>query len=161
MEKSERFFSFEDAKAKIENWCAYRDRSENETVQKLLTFDLNEKEIARTIQHLKVQNFIDDKRFAESYVTGKFRIKNWGKKKIYAHLLQKHIDKSHISEALMAIDYDEYLQVAQKIIEKKWNALIRESDDWKRKQKVIQYAASRGFEFGVIQEAFDNFLNPS
>ena len=28
--------------------------------------------------------------------------------------------------------------------------------NWKRKQKVIQYVAGRGFEFGVINEAFFN-----
>ncbi len=89
-------------------------------------------------------------------MSGKFRIKSWGKQKIYAHLLQKRIDKVVITAALATIDYDEYVATAQRLVEKKWRLLEKEKDDWKRKQKVIQYVAGRGFEFGVINEAFFN-----
>jgi regulatory protein len=156
MEKSGRFFSFENSKTKIENWCAYRDRSLDETKQKLYSFGLSDKEVNIIVLQLSDSGFLDDTRFAESYVTGKFRIKNWGKKKIYMNLLQKKIDKSLIASALDKIDYDEYVAVTQKLVEKKWNSLEREKDSWKRKQKVIQFLASRGFEFSVVEEAFSN-----
>ena len=156
MKNSERFFSFEDSKSKIENWCAYRDRSINETRQKLSAYGLTENEIERVLSHLLEFGFLDDKRFADSFVSGKFRIKNWGKQKIYSHLLQKGIDKSLIQDALQQIDYDDYLGVIQVLLEKKWIALTKEKDPWKRKQKVIQFLAGRGFEFGAIQEAFTN-----
>jgi regulatory protein len=156
MEKSERFFSFENSKAKIENWCAYRDRSVDETKQKLFSYGLSPQQVEKIIVHLTELNFLDDKRFAESFVTGKFRIKNWGKQKIFMHLMQKKIQKDFVQDALNSIDYDEYVSTAQVLVEKKWALLEREKDDWTRKQKVIKYVAGRGFEFNVIQEAFSN-----
>lgn len=156
MEKSERFFSFENSKIKIENWCAYRDRSVEETKQKLYSYGLTTKQVDSIIEDLSASNFLDDKRFAESFVTGKFRIKSWGKQKIYMHLMQKNIQKDFVQQALDAIDYDEYLSTAQTLIEKKWALLEREKDPWIRKQKVTKYVAGRGFEYGVIQEAFAN-----
>ena len=156
MEQSGRFFSFEDSKSKIENWCAYRDRSVDETKQKLYSYGLNSTQVDKLILELTDDKFLNDERFAESFVTGKFRIKSWGKQKIYAHLSQKRIDKKLITSALATLDYDEYLATAQRLVEKKWKLLERESDQWKRKQKVIQYVAGRGFEFDAINEAFSN-----
>ena len=156
MEKSGRFFSFENSKIKIESWCAYRDRSVDETKQKLFSYGLNEKEVDLILLHLEESGFLDDERFAESFVTGKFRIKSWGKKKIYMSLLQKRIEKSLITKALESIAYDDYLASAQKLIEKKWSLLEKEKDVWTRKQKVIQYLASRGYEYAVVEEAFTN-----
>jgi regulatory protein len=156
MENSERFFSFEDSKVKIENWCGYRDRSVDETRQKLFSYGMNPQQVEKIISELQEMNFLDDKRFAESFVTGKFRIKAWGKSKIYAHLLQKRIAKELITEALASIDYDEYLATAQKLIDKKWTSLEKEKDTWTRKQKVFKFLASRGFDYDVIQESFAN-----
>ncbi len=156
MKNSERFFSFEASKAKIENWCAYRDRSVEETKQKLYSYGLKESQVEKILAELAELSFLDDERFAESYVTGKFRIKSWGKTKIYANLSQKKIKKEFIQSALDQIDFDEYLATAQRLIEKKWELLEKEKDAWTRKQKVIKYVASRGFEFGVIQEAMAN-----
>jgi regulatory protein len=68
----------------------------------------------------------------------------------------KKIDKAFITSALASIDYDEYVATAKHLVEKKWRLLEKEKDDWKRKQKVIQYVAGRGFEFDVINEAFSN-----
>lgn len=154
MEKSERFFSFDVSKTKIENWCAYRDRSVAETEQKLFTYGLTNKQVQKIISELKEMNFLDDRRFALSFVTGKFRIKKWGKQKIYMHIQQKRISKDFVRDAIASIDYDEYLETAKAIVEKKWALLAKEKDVWTRKQKVIQYLAGRGFEFDVIQEAF-------
>lgn len=156
MNQSERFFSFEDSKFKIENWCGYRDRSVDETKKKLFSYGLDVSQVDKLITELTEDKFLDDERFADSFVSGKFRIKSWGKQKIYAHLLQKRIDKVVITAALATIDYDEYVATAQRLVEKKWRLLEKEKDDWKRKQKVIQYVAGRGFEFGVINEAFFN-----
>ncbi len=156
MNQSERFFSCEDSKFKIENWCGYRDRSINETKQKLFSYGLDTAQVDKLITQLIEDKFLDDERFADSFVSGKFRIKSWGKQKIYAYLLQKKIDKAFITSALASIDYDEYVATAKHLVEKKWRLLEKEKDDWKRKQKVIQYVAGRGFEFDVINEAFFN-----
>ena len=44
-------------------------------------------------------NFLNEERFASAYVSGKFRIKRWGRIKIKNHLNQKFISKYSIDKA--------------------------------------------------------------
>jgi regulatory protein len=152
MKNSECFFSFEEAQNKIEYWCGYRDRSVHETIQKLISYGQPEKDIVTIISHLKELNFLDDERFVNSFVSGKFRIKQWGRKKIYAQILQKRVDKGLIQKALYEIDDEEYFNTIRHLIDKKTRLLSNEKDPWKKKQKVLQYLISRGFEYDLVQE---------
>lgn len=152
MIQSERFFSFEEAKSKIEYWCSYSDRSVHETIQKLISYGQVEKDIDKIISYLKEYNFLDDERFVNSYVSGKFRIKRWGRKKIYAGILPKRVGKELILSALQSIDEQEYSEVIDTLIEKKMKLLSGEKDPWKKKQKILQYVISRGFEYDLVQD---------
>jgi regulatory protein len=151
MNQSERFFSFEEAKSKIEYWCSYRDRSVFETIQKLQSFGIEEKDIVTIIAYLKEYNFLDDERFVNSFVSGKFRIKRWGRNKILAGILSKKVDKQLVQNALFSIDEDEYLQVIDELVDKKIRLLRQEKDPWKKKQKILQYVIGRGFEYDLVQ----------
>ena len=151
MNQSERFFSFEEAKSKIEYWCAYRDRSVAETQSKLNSYGQTESDVSELISYLKEYDFIDDERFVNSFVSGKFRIKKWGRKKIYASLLPKKVDKFLILEAFEAIDEYDYLVTIDELIEKKNRLLRTEKDPWKKKQKILQYLIGRGFEYDLAQ----------
>ncbi len=150
MNQSERFFSFEEAKSKIEYWCAYRDRSVYETHSKLESYGQNQEDIHKIIDYLKEYNFLDDERFVNSFVSGKFRIKKWGKKKIYASLIPKKVDKNLIAEAFQSIDDDAYFEVIGELIDKKSRLLHTEKDVWKKKNKILQYLLGRGFEYDSV-----------
>jgi len=43
----------EEVLSKITKWCSYQDRSEFETVQKLLSYGLSKKEIDEVIRYLQ------------------------------------------------------------------------------------------------------------
>ena len=152
MNQSERFFSFEEAKSKIEYWCSYRDRSVYETIQKLHSYSQSNEDIEKIIAYLKEYNFLDDERFVHSFVSGKFRIKRWGRKKIYAGILPKRVEKHLIQAALESIDDKEYMQVIDELVDKKLNLLRQEKDPWKKKQKILQYVIGRGFEYDLVQD---------
>jgi len=151
MNQSERFFSFEEAKSKAEYWCAYRDRSVFETQSKLISYGQNEKDISELINHLKEYDFLDDERFVNSFVSGKFRIKKWGRKKIYTSLFPKKVDKHLIQNAFESINDDDYFQTVDELIDKKNSLLRTEKDPWKKKQKIMQFLMSRGFEYDIVQ----------
>lgn len=154
MEQSGRFFTFEEAKSKIEYWCSYRDRSEYETIQKLYSFHQSESDISKIVVYLREFNFLNDERFANSFVSGKFRIKNWGRKKIYAAILQKRVEKSLVQNALNSIDDNEYRNAIELLIEKKNHLLRNEKEPWKKKQKVLQYLISRGYEYDLVIDVY-------
>ena len=84
-----------------------------------------------------------------SYVSGKFKIKKWGKLKIKQGLKLKKVPDKLIQKALNGIEMDEYLVVLLATAEKK-TALIPEKNALKKKYKLISYLQSKGFENDLI-----------
>lgn len=139
------------ALAKAEHYCAYQERSQQEVRDKLYEWGLWSAEVEETISELIQTNFLNEERFTQAYVSGKFRIKHWGKIKIRQGLKLKKVPDKMISNALKAIDYDEYLQTIQDLALKKLPS-ITEKDPYKRKYKLVSYLLGRGFENDLILE---------
>lgn len=154
MNSSGLFFSYNEVRLKLESWCAYQDRCEFDVRKKINSFDLSDEETEQLVAYLKETKFLDDARFLESFVSGKVRIKRWGRNKIKAELFQKKLPSKAISDALKEIDEDLYWGNLISLLDKKINLLTRESDPWKKKQKVIQFLVSKGYELDLIQDAY-------
>jgi regulatory protein len=144
---------YNEAKIKLESYCAYQERCTYEVVEKLKPFDLNESEIQQIIQDLKNDNFLNEERFARSYASGKFAIKSWGKNKIKSHLIAKRVAKEIIDSALNDLDYDDYLARLQQLATRKSDELSKEKNPWIRKQKIMRFLASKGYETNLIYAA--------
>ncbi len=146
---------YKEIKIKIENWCAYQDRCSFEVREKLKNFDLSNEENQKMIDELIASNFIDDNRFASSFVSGKFRIKNWGKIKITHHLKQKRIPKELILSAINEIEDDEYQEIIVKLISKKKKEIKTKLSEYEVKSKVFNYLISKGFELEDVYKCYD------
>ena len=100
------------------------------------------------INYLKENRFLDEKRFVEAYVQGKVRIKKWGRQKIKAALYQKRIDAKLIQEGIYAfISDEEYQLVLESLIERKNRELSTEKNPQIKKQKLMRFLLSRGFQY--------------
>lgn len=139
------------AKQKIEAYCAYQERCDFEIRNKLASWNLYSEDIDIIISDLITHNFLNEERFAEAYVSGKFRIKKWGRIKIKQHLKQKKISNYSIQKGLHAIDDKEYMQTITDLIASK-SRLIKSKDKWDRMNKLKRYLASKGFETELIHE---------
>jgi regulatory protein len=146
-------YSFEQALVKMEAWCAYQDRCLFEVKTKLDTWLISFENQERIIQKLIENRFLDDKRFVESFVSGKVRIKRWGRVKIKHHLIQKRIDKSLIQHGLNDIDGEIYWQNLLVLAIKKMKEIKPSENPWKAKQKVANFLASKGYEQDLIFDA--------
>ena len=92
-----------------------------------------------------VDNFIDEKRFAQLYCRSKFNQLKWGKIKISYELKQKGISEKCIQYGLQEIDNKVYIKTLQKEIEKKTKEL-KENNTFILKNKIIKYFYSKGYE---------------
>lgn len=136
---------------KIKNWCAYQERSQHETRQKLYEYGLYSNDVEQLIVKLIEENFLNEERFAFAFVSGKFNIKHWGRIKIKIELRKHKVSDYLIKKALNNIDEAQYLITLKKVIEKKLK-LTPEKSKQKLYYKLIQYALSRGFELDLINE---------
>lgn len=141
-------FSREQIIFKLEAFCAYQERCTQEVRTKLERLGADESLSSDIIKHLKENRFLDDKRFVEAYVQGKLRIKRWGRQKIKAALFQKRIDAKLIQEGIYAfISDEEYEAVMVSLIERKNRELSTEKNPQIKKQKLMRFLLSRGFQY--------------
>lgn len=141
---------------KAQNYCAYRERCQQEVRTKLYEWGLYPKEVEQIITKLISENFINEERFAKAFTSGKLRIKNWGRNKIKMMLKQLAVSDYSIKKALQEIDEDEYNVILIKVIDKKAR-IVKEKNEYKRKNKIAAYAMGKGFEGELVWEVVGNY----
>ncbi len=142
--------TFLEAKVKLEAWCAYQERCQFEVEQKLIGWKFGEEQRSQLIADLISNRFIDEERFACAFVSGKFRIKHWGRNKIRQHLKQKRISDYSIKKGLKEIDPDEYWETLQRLATRKLAEKKSGENVWQVKARVQRYLSAKGYEFDLI-----------
>ncbi len=137
------------ARIKIQSYCAYQERSHREVRDKLYSFGLYKDDVDQLTVELLDQNFLNEERFAQAYVSGKFRIKRWGRKKIELHLKEKGVSAYCIKQGFKEIDADEYLKVLSELADYKMKS-VTAKNDFERKAKTANYLVGRGFESELV-----------
>ena len=155
---SKKYISYDEAVLKLQHFCAYQERCHQEVKQKILDLGIYGEEVDQLIATLIEDNFLNEMRFAEVFAGGKFRIKKWGRYKIQQALKQKGVSEYCIKRALKSeIPIEDYHQTLLQILEKK-NKTTRETNLYKRKQKLARYAIDKGFESNLVWEALKEFF---
>ena len=135
---------------KIKRWCAYQERSVSEVKFKLRGWKVKPAQAEKIIETLKDDDFINDERYATVFVSGKFRIKQWGRIKLKAELRAKGITDEFISKALGQIDEEDYLLALKNILDKKRSSL-KDPDSRDSIVKLQKYAMSKGYEWELVR----------
>lgn len=136
---------------KMRRYCAYQERAMSEVRLKMYQLKIPSKTIEEVIKILVEEDFIDEERFTEAYVRGKFRIKQWGRLKIRQQLQQKGIAQQLIDKHLKNdIDEKEYQKTLQEQLLKylKINTINTEAD----RAKLLRHFMAKGYEY-------DNIIN--
>ena len=142
------------ATEKLKKYCAYQERCHQEVVDKLYKLGLYKNEVDQVVLNLLQENFLNEERFAEAFVSGKFRVKKWGRVKIKAHLKQKRISDYCIKKGLKQIEESDYLDTLDYWIERRLREST-ETDEFKKKGKVAAYVIQKGFESGLVWETLN------
>ena len=140
---------------RLEYFCAYQERCEYDVLEKVKKFGLqNPEKTEMLIKRLQKDGFLDQKRFVNSYITGKVSIKKWGVNKIRAGLVQKRIEPVIIARGIMEIDAGLYQENLQALFEKKILALKDYKTDCQQKSKVIRFLSGKGYSSEEIYRLF-------
>lgn len=138
---------------KVLHYCAYQDRCTQEVRTKLATFDIPDSDKGKIMQLLLDEGYLDNERYASSFVRSKIHLKKWGVNKIRMSLRMKGISDEIIKNALSEIDHEIYREELIKVLKAK---KINEPDPYKRKAKLAQYAMQKGYEPGLVWDALRN-----
>ena len=132
---------------KVLRYCAYQDRCTQEVRNKLATFDMPSSEKDKIVKLLVDEGYLDDERYASTFVRSKIHLKKWGVNKIRMSLKMKGISDEIISNALSEIDPEIYREELIKVLKSK---KINETDPYKRRAKLAQYAMQKGYEPNLV-----------
>lgn len=142
--------SKEQALQKLKHYCGYQERSHSEVKEKLYSLGVWKKDHDEIMAALIEENYLNEERFAQAFVRGKFRMKQWGRVKIKYELKQRQVSEYSIKKALKQIDEEEYMGSLKKLAVDKYAALKGEQY-LVRKKKTIDYLMQKGYEPGLIQ----------
>ena len=136
---------------KMAKYCAYQERCVKDIKDKLKTFDIPQEEKTKILDYLLDNRFVNDERFAKSFVRGKINQSGWGMNKIRFHLMQKGIVKELINEALGQTNEEVYRQRLIDILKTKAKT-VKAASDFEKKRKLAAYAIQKGFEGNLVWE---------
>jgi regulatory protein len=134
-----------DVKQKIYKYCAYQERTHFEVRNKLFEYGLTSDDVDLLMSQLITDGYVNEERFAKTFVGGKFRIKGWGRIKIVHELEAKGLTKNCIRLGLKEIDEADYVETLQILLKKK-AAIVQVDDDFIRRDKIARHAIQKGFE---------------
>ena len=144
-----------EALIKAANFCAYQERTQKEVRGKLAELEVVGDESEQIIVWLVENNYLNEERFARVFAGSKFRQKKWGRIKIRQELKMRGVSDYCLRAGMSEIDVDDYMETLQSIIEKK-SKEVKESNPLIKKQKIVKYALSKGFEQDLVFDLVRN-----
>lgn len=146
--------------SKIYKYCAYQERCKSEVIQKMNELGIRSEKHPQIIQHLIEERFLDENRYLEIYIGGKFRVKKWGRRKIIFELKKKQVAEEAILRVLNSvISSAAYTETIKNLAIQKDKALNGASE-LQKKSKIIRYLLQKGYEsewvYPIVMQLYEN-----
>jgi regulatory protein len=130
---------------KLQQICSKQEKCRTEIQDYLTRHDVSPEFQQSIISQLKAEKYFDEERYARAAAKDKFQLNRWGRIKIRYFLRSKQIPHEIITRAIESIDETDYHQILQQELSKKARTL-KSADPEVQKMKLLQFAASRGYE---------------
>lgn len=145
-----------DALARLEALCARSEQCSHEVTQKLWKWGICGDAAKEILDRLVDGRYVDDRRYAESFVRDKYRFARWGRVKIRMSLVAKRISRDVIDEAMTAIDVREYASMAYRTVSAKLRQLPADMPRAEMRARLLRFAMGRGYETALIIKILDS-----
>lgn len=127
-----------------------RQHSQKEIVQFMQSKKAEQELIDQTIAELTQKGYLDDHKFAETWVRDRRSLKQRSNSMLRAELLQKGVEGSIIDE-ILSDSQTEQTEALLQLVKKK-STMTRYQDE----QKLIAYLQRKGFRYSDIREALNS-----
>jgi len=133
-------------------------KTESEITRKLKEKKFDDDAVEYAISKLKEYGYVDDEAYVAAYISSRAIPNCWGEQKIISMLIKKGIDKSIIKNKLEECLPEEVresniLEAAEKYVQR-----LDKYDKKKKRQKLYQYLASKGYGYDVIKKTCSKIL---
>ena len=136
-----------------------RDHARKELFTKAIRKDYPKEVIENVLDELQEKDLLDEAAFAEKFASDKSRLNKWGPAKIKAHLFKKGISKSVAEQSIQKAFEDSDLEKTfLNLVLKRKRRFLREEDRRKRKKKVFDHLARKGYRPSSIYEHLDTLM---
>lgn len=146
----------ENAQIRLESLCARSEHCSYEIMTKLRGWGITGNDAEKILDSLTANRFVDDQRFAKSFVRDRYRFSGYGRRKIAMGLMAKRIPRDVIDEALEEIDDEIYFENAMHIVSRKAKDL--DLNLFEERNKLYRHVISRGYESNIAAKAIKQYL---
>lgn len=156
-QRGKRLMSFDDALEMAKKACVLSEKCPFDIRIMLIRKGYPNSDIEEINRVLIEEGFINEERFTQAFVNGKFNQLRWGKRKIAVELREKRINSAEIEKALSNINSEIYLSSIRNLANSKLSTLIGKSSN-DRKSKTINYLVSKGYELDLIIPVVESLI---
>jgi len=153
-----KFLSEEEARRRMESWCAYQERSHLQVRRKLFQLGQGEDAADRILTRLITDGFLNEERFARAYAGGKFRMKKWGKGRIESQLRMQGVSPRCIATGIREIDPKDYRKTLTALLKKKMSS-VKNPDIRIQKHQAARFAIGKGYEPELVWQILGEDLS--
>jgi regulatory protein len=146
-------------KQKAYSFVSYKRRTERQIEDKLKKEGYDGDEIASALDFLRQFNYIDDKKYAQDFISDILQRKSIGKAKLKIELMKRGVGKYDVEDALNFSSIEEDAgALIKKAAEKKMRTLSSKPKE-KQKNSLIAYLQRQGFEWSLIKETVGEYFS--
>lgn len=139
---------------KLAALCARSEHCQQEMLDKMRQWGVDEEEQAKVMARLVEERYVDDERFTRAFVNDKVRYAKWGRRKIEQALWMKRIDEQLARTVLDEVPDEDYIAILRPALKQKRRS-TKAASEYEMTMKLIKYALSRGFTMDVIKQCIE------
>lgn len=139
-------------------YCSAAERCKQEVRKKIDALGLLPEASEKILSYLEKERYLDENRYARSFVNDKFRFSKWGRIKIGYELQKKGIALQIRTDALQSIDDNDYERMLFELLKTK-KKTIHKGEGHEIWIKLFRFAAGHGFESEMIKHSLKQIFD--
>lgn len=148
----------EKALVRLSGHCSKREICTSKAHELMWRWGVAKHEQDEIVDYLISNRFIDDERYARSFVQDKRAFSTWGRRKVEEALKVKKISSS-IIELIIREEYKENDMDSLEVMLTDKAKSIKAKDKYDFRNKLIRFGLSRGYEYSEVSDIVERVSN--